>query len=497
MGHRDEPDLPRASISRYDRHAMKIQFVVALTFLLLALAGCADRSDEAVSQPPNIVLVMTDDMGWGQTGYYNHPVLKTPHLDEMAASGLRFDRFYAGAPNCSPTRATVMTGRSNDRTGVHNHGYALRLQEPTVAQALRDAGYATGHFGKWHLNGYRGPGVPILATDDHNPGAFGFDTWLSVTNFFDRNPIMSREGEFVEFEGDSSEIIVDEALKFIGVQAEEGRPFFAVIWYGTPHDPFVASEEDREPFEDLDERSAHHYGELVAMDRSIGTLREGLRELGVAPDTLVWFDSDNGGLAKVEPGTVGGLRGFKNDVYEGGLRVPAIIEWPNGISEPRVTSYPAVTMDIFPTIAEVAGLPESVMLTPIDGISLAPLFRSDMERREKPIAFRHQGRAALIDNDYKILTLEVGSGNYELYNLEADPKETTDLYAREPEVASRLRAALESWNESVEQSMAGLDYPEKRVDPAEPEPRMWMESSEYEPYFDEWRKRPEYANRLK
>ncbi len=469
---------------------------VALCLMVLACA-CSTAPQEPEPARPNIVLVMADDMGWGQTGYYDHPVLKTPNLDAMAAAGLRFDRFYAGAPNCSPTRATVMTGRSNDRTGVHNHGYPLRRQEPTLAQALRDAGYVTGHFGKWHLNGLRGPGVPILATDDHNPGEFGFDEWLSVTNFFDRNPIMSRKGEFVEFEGDSSEIIVAEALEFMRQQAQAGERFFAVIWYGTPHSPFMASEADREPFSALDENSMHHYGELVAMDRSIGALRQGLRNLDVAEDTLVWFSSDNGGLPRIEPDTVGGLRGYKNDIYEGGLRVPAIIEWPAEIRQPRITSFPAATMDIFPTIAAVAGLPDSVLLQPEDGIDLTALFGEELTRRQKPIPFRHMGRAALVDNNYKILTQDIESGDFELYDLAGDPKETNNLAAERPEIARRLQDALWQWNQSVEDSVAGKDYPEGTLDPAEPEPRFWMTLSEYEPYFDEWRERPEYESRLK
>lgn len=223
-----------------------MKLYVSITFVCFLAAFCQ------AADKPNIVLVMADDQGWGQTGYYDHPVLKTPHLDEMAASSLRFDRFYAAAPVCSPTRASVLTGRTNMRTGVESHGYALRLQEKTIAQALKRAGYATGHFGKWHLNGMRGPGVPIFADDTHNPGAFGFDEWLSVTNFFDRNPIMSRKGDFVEFEGDSSEIIVDEALNFISKQTKTGKPFFTVIWYGTPHDPFWASDQDKETFSELD-----------------------------------------------------------------------------------------------------------------------------------------------------------------------------------------------------------------------------------------------------
>ena len=159
---------------------MRIRIVLPL---LVALASPVEAEN------PNIVLVMADDMGWGQTGYYNHPVLKTPHLDAMAAGGLRFDRFYAGGPVCSPTRATVLTGRTHDRTGVQSHGFALRKQEKTLAVALRGLGYATGHFGKWHLNGLRGPGVPILKEDTHGPAGFGFDEWLSVTNFFDKDPV--------------------------------------------------------------------------------------------------------------------------------------------------------------------------------------------------------------------------------------------------------------------------------------------------------------------
>ena len=441
---------------------------------------------------------MADDQGWGQTGYYGHPLLETPNLDAMAAAGLRFDRFYAGAPVCSPTRATVMTGRTNDRTGVRDHGYGLRLEERTVAQALREVGYATGHFGKWHLTGIRGPGVPIFADDDQSPSVFGFDEWLSVTNFFDRDPIMSRMGVFEEFAGDSSEIIVREAMKFIRKQAASEQPFFTVIWYGTPHDPMVATEEDMKGFEGLDDRSRNQLGELVAMDRSIGALRKGLRDLGIERETLVWYTSDNGGLENVQPDSVGGLRGFKGEVYEGGLRVPAIIEWPETITEPRITYYPAATMDIFPTLAEIVGLPDSVLEQPRDGLSLAALFHKELDRREKPLGFRYShsgsGGAALIDNDLKLVSLH--SGEYELYDLGKDEKETTDLYASKPAEARRMRRAFESWNASVEASAAGEDYPEGNTDPSQSEPIFWMELEKYEPYFDEWRKRPEYAERL-
>lgn len=465
--------------------------IVLIAFLTAALAGPA-RGAAADLSRPHIVLVMADDMGWAQTGYYGHPVLKTPNLDAMAAAGLRFDRFYAGAPNCSPTRATVMTGRSNDRTGVHNHGYALRRQEKTIAQGLRAAGYATGHFGKWHLNGFSGPGAPILAKDEYGPGAFGFDEWLSMTNFFDRDPLMSRQGSFEEFKGDSSEIIVAEALQFIGRGRDAGKPTFTVIWYGSPHTPMIASEADRAAFGALEPNSQHHYGELVAMDRSIGALRQGLRKLGLADNTLVWFCSDNGGLPEVKPGSVGDRRGFKNTMYEGGLRVPGIIEWPAVLKRGRITSYPAGTIDIFPTIAEITKLPASALLAPVDGISLKPLLTAELKERPKPLVFRHTNRAALIDGRHKIVSTNLSARNFEVYDLESDPQESKDLTATQPALAQRLRDALLAWNASVEGSLAGKDYPEGKVLGKEPPTQPWMSASEYQPYLKDWQKRPEY-----
>lgn len=451
---------------------------------------------EAVAaERPHIVLVMTDDQGWGQTGYYGHPVLKTPNLDAMAAGGLRFDRFYAGAPVCSPTRACVLTGRANDRTGVQSHGYALRRQEITLAQILGKAGYSTGHFGKWHLNGLRGPGVPILIDDDHHPGMFGFQDWLSVTNFFDRDPILSRVGSFEEFHGDSSEIVVAEAIEFIG-QHHQQSPTFTVVWFGSPHDPFRASAEDMAKLGGLDTPSRNHYGELIAMDRSIGRLFEGLRELQLTDETLVWFCSDNGGLPRIKPTTVGNLRGNKGTIYEGGLRVPGIVHWPSAIQQPRVTSYPASVLDILPTILDITGVAHPDPNRPLDGISLKPLFHEPLTHRDKPIPFRYLGRAAWIDNDKKLLTNQIEAGSLELYDLQADPSESNNLAEKQPQLAEKMSRQLLEWNRSVEQSVAGKDYPEGHIDPSEPEPRAWTEVEAYRPYFKAWKDRWEYRSRL-
>jgi arylsulfatase A-like enzyme len=450
------------------------------SLLALVLSG------SALAATPNVIFIMADDMGWGQTSYYGHPLLKTPHLDAMAANGLRLDRFYAGNPVCSPTRASVLTGRANDRTGVLSHGYALRLQEKTIAQALKKVGYATGHFGKWHLNGYKGPGAPILAEDPRSPSAFGFDAWVSATNFIDMDPYLGRNGAAEKFTGDSSEIAVAEAIRFIEQQQTASKPFFAVIWYGTPHSPFRAFDADKAPFRELDAASADHHGELVAMDRSIGSLRQKLRDLGIADNTLVVFNSDNGGLPEIKPNTTGGLRGNKGTVYEGGLRVPGIIEWP-AVIKPRVTSHPASTMDLFPTVADVVGLPDSVFVQPLDGRSLKPLFTAEIGPREKPIPFRYGQKAALVDNGFKLLTNDLAKGPFELYDLEADPKETQDLSASQPERFEKMKVELLAWSASVDASFAGQDYPERRVSPADPEPIAWYESALYLPYLAEWK----------
>ncbi|MGI9495056.1 MAG: sulfatase family protein [Mariniblastus sp.] len=470
-----------------------------LAFFMTSQCTAYSQDVPSRSNQPNIVLVMADDQGWGQTGYNGHPILKTPHLDEMAANGLRFKRFYAAAPVCSPTRASVLTGRTNRRTGVDSHGYALRLQEKTLATALSNAGYHTGHFGKWHLNGLRGPGVPISAKDSHHPGVFGFDTWLSVTNFFDRNPILSRNGNFEEFEGDSSEIIVDEALKFISEQASLKRPSFTVIWFGTPHSPFMAAPEDALPFAHLDRNSQDQHGELVAMDRSIGTLRKSIRELGIAEQTIIWFTSDNGGLPRITPETVGGLRGFKGSLYEGGLRVPAVIEWPSHIS-PRVTSYPSVSMDIFPTLAEVVKLPASSMLNKNDGVSLKKLFDTEITTREKPIPFDCLGNQAVIDNNWKLIRLGNNTKQkpkFELYNLPQDPHETLNLFEKNEAEAKRMLGLLADFDVSIRRSIDGKDYPEGEVLDGNPEPRFWNTVDVYKPFIQQWQNRPEYSGWLK
>ena len=463
-------------------------------FIFLFIISLFSCEQSINNERPNIILIMTDDQGWGQTGYYDHPVLQTPNLDAMAKNGLRFERFYAGAPVCSPTRASVLTGRTNDRTGVLDHGYALRKQEKTISVALKNEGYATGHFGKWHLNGLRGPGVPVLKEDSHSPGEFGFDHWLTVTNFFDIDPLMSENGSFIDLKGNSSDIIVGKALEFIIEKSNQNLPFFTVIWDGSPHDPFVASEKDRSNFKSLNENSQHHYGELIAFDRSLGVLRKTLKDLGLEKNTILWYCSDNGGLRNILPSTVGGLRGSKTTIWEGGLRVPAVIEWPQVI-KPRITHYPASTMDIFPTIADILDLPETDLLKPVDGISLKPIFKNDISNRDKKIPFRYKDQGALVDNNFKLVATSIQKKEFELYDLENDSGETTDLAAQNPMIFNQMKTDFLKWGKSIDSSLDGIDYPEGKV-LKNPERHFWMNDERYEPYLEEWLNRPEYRDRI-
>lgn len=446
-------------------------------------AECAESKGR--EERPNIVLCMTDDQGWGDTGYNGHELLKTPVMDEMAASGLRFNRFYAATPLCSSTRGSLLTGRHPNRFGCFSANMSIRPEEITLAEALKKAGYATGHFGKWHLG-------PVKAGTPINPGASGFDQWLSHDNWFDLNPELSRNGQPPRtVEGESSEVVVDAALRFIREQAAAKKPFLAVVWFASPHDPHKPLDSDRLPYRDLSVREQNYLGEIAGVDRALGTLRRTLRSLGIAGETLLWFNSDNGPTAV---GSTGGLRGMKTELWEGGIRVPGIIEWPAQIRKPFATDIPCGTIDIYPTILDILGLQLDEQIRPIDGTSLLPLIEGRMHQRPEPMAFwkyvagpeRHNeayldaddatgwwrtfrnnkhpnaktkdfgGHAALIGNRYKLHKL---GKSFELYDILADSAERKDLASEKPEVVTHMKEALETWQASVEKSLSGLDYP--------------------------------------
>jgi len=432
----------------------KSHFLKTVAWGAVLFAGTTSGVAQDVKDSrPNVILCMTDDQGWTDVSYNEkgrlaNGTFKTIELDKMASAGLRFDRFYAAAPVCSPTRGSCLTGRHPYRYGVTLYGKPLKLEEKTIAHALGAAGYRTGHFGKWHLNGKSGSGKPIAKEDPLNPGAFGFETWFSVSNFFDTNTTFSRNGEIVTTQGDGSDVIVAEALKWLDTlkTKDPGKPFLAVIWFGSPHVPHKPLQSDLKAT-----GGDAELAEIAGVDRAMGTLRRGLRERGIAENTMLWFNSDNGRPKDANSP----LKGGKGGIDEGGIRVPGICEWPVRIKSGK-TSIPVVTSDFYPTILEAVGLqvPKDKPL-PLDGISLMPLFEGKMAERPRPIGFMSGATTALSDNQYKL----VASGKEKrLYDLTQDLGETKDLAGEKPDVVAKMSKVLDAWEASVNKSKTGADY---------------------------------------
>lgn len=477
--------------------------------LPLALLYLMVHYADAASTRPNIVLMMADDQGWGETAYNGHPHLKTPVLDEMARTALRLDRFYAASPVCSPTRASVMTGRHANRSGAFAPNWSTRPEEITLAQILKQAGYRTAHFGKWHLG-------PVKQESPLNPNRMGFDEYLSHDNFFEMNPPLSRNGAPPEIVGgEGSELIVDEAVAFARKVRAENKPFFIVVHFGSPHSPYSGMPDDVARYAHIGGALGSRFAEITAMDRAVGTFRASLRALNVRDNTLLWYNSDNGitweGVAEEQRKDLfnAGWRGKKGELYEGGVLVPAIIEWPAVIRTPRVSSVRCVTSDILPTLLDLVGVKHPAPERPLDGVSLKTLIvEGTLTERPSPIGFwkypvqgesqnerwideelargttpttrnpaiafqnyKHPvaktrdfgGEAAWTDNRYKLITAESRRGEKsgaraELYDLLADPKETTDLSAQHPEIVRRMTEQLHAWQRSVERSLSGADY---------------------------------------
>jgi arylsulfatase A-like enzyme len=468
--------------------------------------------------PPNIVLLLSDDQGWGDVGYNGNRTVKTPVLDSMAARGVRFDRYYAAGPVCSPTRASCLTGRHPYRYGIRwaNDGYLPR-SEVTIAEALKHAGYRTGHFGKWHVgslsrtvvDGYKGG--PQNAAEYSPPWENGFDVcFTQEIGGPTYNPTVWAQGKpgspeyrfimqravkpdetlgmpgvyawpsafwtgpgRIETEnvgGDSSRVIMDRAIRFIETEAAAGKPFLAVIWFNTPHSPIAAGDEHRRPYAQLPIEAQHWFGCLTAMDEQIGRLRERLRALGVADRTILWFSSDNGPSWIHSYYSAGPLRDKMGTLYEGGIRVPAVLEWPARLRQPRVIAAPCVTSDIYPTLLAAARHRVRPQPEPLDGIDLLPLLEGRTAERRRPIAFQSPERIgpgdqvdmdrrhlALTGDRYKILSRDNGA-TYSLYDLIEDPGESRDLAAEKPAVLAGMRSELERWVRSCARSAAGADY---------------------------------------
>ncbi|MCF7765130.1 MAG: sulfatase-like hydrolase/transferase [Verrucomicrobia bacterium] len=493
----DPPWLPGqtpGSVSRRESSFRTVAAVLALALLtnILPLLG-ADRTR------PNIILAMADDLGWGDVGFNGNTVIQTPHLDAMAESGIRFERFYAPTV-CSPTRGSCVTGRHPNRYGIFgaNAGH-LPPSEITLAELLRDHGYATGHFGKWHLGTLTrtetdsNRGGPTGAAHYSPPWENGFETTFSTEAkvptwdpmlkpagakaggpwwdaISDRSQATAygtaywTNGKRVTtgLDGDDSRIIMDRALPFMRDSVRAGKPFLAVIWFHAPHLPVVAGPRHAALYPDATPYERNYYGCIAAMDEQMGRLRSELRALNQSENTMLWFCSDNGpeGRAGQAPGTTGPLRGRKRDLWEGGIRVPGLLEWPLVVSAGQTISAPCVTSDFLPTVIDYLGLTDKSP-SQLDGISIRALIEGKIQERPAPIGFEFGSMAVWLENRYKLVASLSGdrpgskakaAKKFFLYDIPSDPGESSDLSESFPEIVKSMSSALESWRESCRKS---------------------------------------------
>ena len=465
-------------------------------FILVIIMACQRN------QTPNIILIMADDQGWGDVGYNGHPHLKTPHLDEMAQNGAVFTRFYSAGSVCSPTRASVMTGRHPARMGIcsANCGH-VRTQEITLAEMVKEKGYRTGHFGKWHL------GTLTRDITDANRGGkkendihyappwdHGFDvsfvteskvpTWDPMItppqSAEDVKASLMEGGPFGTYYwtgpghrvtqnllGDDSRVIMDRVIPFIEESVSSQKAFLSIIWFHAPHLPVLTGEKYRSLYTDLSEDQQHYYGVISALDEQVGRLRNLLKRLGVSENTLIFYTSDNGPETSKDvrdkniphgraQGITKGLRGRKRSLYEGGIRVPGIVEWPDKISSGTRVDVPCFTSDYFPTIAHVLGIDTQKYQRPYDGENLIPYWNKKKLKRTQPLAFQFNKQYALIDNDHKLYGLSDQAS--QLYDLGKDAREENDLSSMQPKKFKALQALFRDWDLSVQKSNAGGDY---------------------------------------
>jgi arylsulfatase A len=446
-----------------------VMAIVLLVFCLHPAWAAAVEPRE--SRPPNIIFIMADDLGIGHCGCYGQTKIKTPTLDRLAAEGMKFTQFYAGANVCAPSRSVLMTGLHSGHTPVRNNGLNRHLypEDVTVAEVLKGAGFATGGFGKWGLGRENTPGVAVKQ---------GFDTWVGqysqthahfyypyyVMKDLERMPLKENEGKrrgrYVQ------DVIHEEALKFI--EANKDRPFFAYLPYIMPHVelvappgarkeyedkfPKVAKDDPRPGYIDSDHAYADFAGMVTYLDKLIGEVLAKLKELGLEENTIVFFTSDNG----PQPGTWsdtfvdyfdgnGPYRGAKTNFYEGGIRVPLLVRWPGKIKAGGTSDFVGYFPDVMPTLAELAGAADKLP-TNLDGISFVPTLLGKGEQKQHEYLYWEAAgtkqdivQQAVRWQHWKAVKNR-GNASFELYDLASDIGEERNLATEKPDVMAKIEA---------------------------------------------------------
>lgn len=462
---------------------MNKQFCIAVICGMAAFAAPASETAH-----PNIILMMADDLGYGDTGFNGNKIIKTPNLDMLADRGVTLTHFYAGNSVCSPTRATCLTGRHHDRMGIFgaNQGH-LPEQEITLAKMLKGKGYTTGHFGKWHLGtlsktssskgkkrkpelNYAPPWerdydvsfVVESAVCTWNPGLGK----RAKNNPFYENGV-ALDGNDESLLGGAGRVVGDRVVPFIEKAATAQTPFLAVVWFNAPHEDVEAGPDYLKRYEGYGE-AAHFYGCITEMDEQVGRIFQTLEKTGTADNTLIFFCSDNGPEGKEikgrHAGTTAGLRGRKRALYDGGVRVPAFAVWPGHIEPGTRNDAILSTLDYFPTIKNIVNyqMPDA---RPLDGEDILPILTGKKAKRSKAIPFRYAGGKAssLVKDGYKFVL-----PTHELFDLSKDRAEEHNLASSMPEKAADMERELIAFFENVKKNHAGGDYNDPDFKPVAP-----------------------------
>jgi arylsulfatase A-like enzyme len=481
---------------------MKHLIILSIAFVSFS-ALAQDPVDSADPKRPNVILIMCDDLGWGDVGFNGNEKIKTPNLDRLAAQGNKFNRFYSGGSVCSPTRASCLTGRNPFRMGIYtaNKGF-MKPEEITLPELLKTKGYNTGHFGKWHL------GTLTTSLQDANrgrprdydnysiPTANGYDEyfvseskvptydpmivpvefneeigeskhygWAAVEDKVAPKKIESygtyywkgkEKMELENVDGDDSRIIMDRVIPFIRASVSDNNPFFSAIWFHTPHLPLVATKKYRDQYSEYSYKEQLLYASITMMDEQVGRLWDQLEALGQADNTMLWFCSDNG-PERGTPGVAGPFRERKRSLHEGGVRVPGFVIWPDNIKSNQVTDMPAVTSDYLPTVIDYLDIDYPDANRPIDGKSLKSVLEGNETERNKAIGFQFGKSKSWVTDQYKLISKDAGE-TYELYDLIDDKSETKDIAKGNKKLVDSMKSDLLAWVASCKKSDQGLDY---------------------------------------
>ena len=445
--------------------------LLTIFICVLPESACADQ----VFKKPNVLLLLSDDLGYQDLGCYGGPV-KTPTLDRLASEGTRFNQFYSGCAVCSPSRATLMTGRHHIRTGVYSwiHDPSqkshLLLREVTLAEILKDAGYATAHIGKWHL------GLPTKEHTKPTPDQHGFDHWFATWNNAEpshKNPKnFIRNGKPVgETKGYSCQIVANEAIAWLNQHQGKHQSFFLNVWFHEPHAPIAAPDSIVKEYGQIKSPAAIYSGTVDNTDKAIQRLLDKIQDLGLTDNTLIIYASDNGSY---RDDRTGGLRGRKGMNWEGGIRVPGMFVWPGVIQKNTVSTTPAGLVDVLPTVCGLLGLNKPDRH--LDGTDLTPILKgnsNDWQRRQplfwhlqksRPIVAMRDGDYSLVaEPDYELSKSNMfqeawipkirsgGYRNFQLFNLKNDPQQRNDLSESSPELLKELKSKLLKINQSIMQ----------------------------------------------